>query len=62
MYLPAKKEDRNLIVDKINIDGKDYQSEAATTYSLGSWAPSDGCKAGFKKSEWLHCNGYFEYR
>lgn len=62
MYLPAKKEDRNLLVDRTNIDGKDYQTEAETTYSLGSWTSAEGCKAGFKKSEWLHCNGYFEFK
>jgi hypothetical protein len=54
--------DRNLVVDKINIDGVDYQSERPTTYSTGSWDSVNGCKPGTKQTEWLVCNGYFEYR
>lgn len=61
-YLPAKNQDRNLRVDKINIDGIDYQTESDTTYSQGSWSSLNGCSAGFKKSEWLHCSGYFEFK
>ncbi len=34
-------EDRNLMVDKISIDGVDYQSE--NMFSLGTWTPSNGC-------------------
>lgn len=54
--------DRNLIIDKINLDGVDIQSEGDSVYSTGTWSPGNGCGGGFKKSEWLHCNGYFEYR
>ena len=61
-HAPKLGQDRNLIVDRINVDGIDIQTERETTYSEGSWSPSTGCKAGFKKSEWLHCNGFFEYR
>lgn len=57
----GSKEDRNLRIDKIVIDGVTYQSEARTTYSTGSWLKGDGCASGYKKSEWLHCNGYFRY-
>jgi len=57
----AWRYDRNLAIDRINIDGINYQSEASTTYSVGSWDSSTGCDAGYKKSEWLHCNGYFQY-
>lgn len=55
-------EDRNLMVDRVVIDGVTYQTEAVTVYSTGSWSANNGCRAGFKSSEWLHCNGYFEYR
>lgn len=54
-------EDRNLMVDKINVDGIDYQTEAPTTYSIGSWNQSNSCAPGYKQSEWLHCNGEFKY-
>ncbi len=56
------RNDRNLVIDRINIDGVDYQSEAPSVYSTGTWNAATGCRSGFKQSEWLHCNGYFEYR
>lgn len=61
-YNPATGEDRNLAVDKINLDGVDYQTEAQSTYSVGSWVAGQGsCEPGFAKSEVLLCNGYFAY-
>lgn len=62
LYNPITGQDRNLVVDKINLDGVDIQSEGNTTYSQGSWSSDTKCRAGIKKSEWLHCNGFFEYR
>ncbi len=53
--------DRNLMVDKIVIDKVSYQSEAQNVYSTGSWSKSLGCRPGRKQSEWLNCNGYFQY-
>jgi cytochrome c553 len=52
---------RDLRVDKILINKTTYQSEAATTYSTGTWSSGKGCGSGYKQSEWLHCNGYFAY-
>lgn len=60
-YNPAQNQDRNLIIDKINLDGMDFHSESQTTLSQGSWNPAAGCKEGFKKSEWLQCPGFFQY-
>lgn len=55
--------DRNLFVDKINIDGVDYETERSTTYSTGSWSISKkNCAPGFFQTEALVCNGFFEYR
>lgn len=55
---------RNLRVDKISIDGQDFQSEGEYVYSTGTWTNIDGCTPGLKQSEILHltCGGYFEYR
>ena len=47
--------DRNLRIDKINIDGVDYQSESPTVYI-------SSCTTGYKQTEWLNCNGYFMYK
>ena len=52
---------RDLRVDKIEVDGVAYQSEAPTTYSTGTWTSDNGCGGGFKRNEWLHCDGYFAY-
>ncbi len=55
------REDRNLRVDKIIVDGEVLQTENSSVYSTGTWSMRTGCKAGYKKSEWLHCGGYFQY-
>ena len=52
---------RDLRVDKIEVDDVAYQSEAASTYSTGTWRSSDRCDGGYKRSDWLHCPGYFAY-
>lgn len=61
LYDPETREDRNLRVDKILVNGTAYESEDLTTYSSGSWKRSTQCEPGYKQSEWLHCNGYFQY-
>jgi hypothetical protein len=53
--------DRNLIVDRIMLNNTTYQTEAPSTYSVGSYTKSTGCKGGYKASQVLHCNGYFQY-
>ena len=59
-YSPDAGQDRNLEVDYLKFGNTTYQSEAAGTYSNGSWA-AGSCAPGYKKSQWLHCNGYFQY-
>ncbi len=54
-----KNQDRNLMVDKIEIDGVSYESEKA--YSTSTWTSRGGCSGGYKNSEWLHCSGEFRY-
>lgn len=53
-------EDRNLMINKIQIDGIDYETENPSTFSSGSWQ-NNSCGSGFVKSEWLYCNGEFIY-
>lgn len=53
--------DRNLDVDFIRIDGQVFQTEAVTTFSTGTWLPEDGIAPGFRQSETLHTNGYFQF-
>jgi glucose/arabinose dehydrogenase len=61
VYQPQIGLDRNLRVDYIQIDATRYQTEAPTTFSTGTWKASDGIVPGFRESEWMHTNGYFEY-
>lgn len=53
--------DRNLDVDFIRIDGQVFQTEAPTTFSTGTWTPVDGITPGFRQSETLHANGFFQF-
>jgi chitodextrinase/uncharacterized protein YjdB/uncharacterized protein YbgA (DUF1722 family) len=49
-------------VDYIVVNGATYQTEAATTYSLGFWNSANGCNnAGFLGNSMIHCDGYFHY-
>lgn len=59
-YYTSRTNDRNLLIDKIQIDTKIYQTEASTVYGTGV-ATSAGCKSGYLKQQQLNCNGYFQY-
>ena len=54
-------QDRNLDVDFLRIDGQTFETEASTTFSTGTWLPADGVQSGFRQSETLHSNGYFQF-
>jgi RHS repeat-associated protein len=60
-YDPANGIDRNLQVDYIKIDGETFQTEDPSVYSTGTWKPEDGIASGYRESEWLHSDGYFQY-
>ena len=53
--------DRNLTVDAIVIDGVRFETEAASTFSTGTFLNADGVQPGFRQSETLHANGFFQY-
>ncbi|MEL6105891.1 MAG: DUF4347 domain-containing protein [Planctomycetota bacterium] len=61
LYQPELGVDRNLTVDKVSIDGVEYQSEDQRTFSTGTWLAEDGVVAGFGRGEILHTNGTFQY-
>ena len=58
---PASGFDRNITIDRIEIDGNIYQTENAATFSTGTWTPQDGVQDGFGRGETLHANGFFQY-
>jgi Ca2+-binding RTX toxin-like protein len=53
--------DRNLVVDKITVGGRVFETEAASVYSTGTWRPEDGIVAGYGRGDTLASNGYFQY-
>ncbi len=61
LYEPANGIDRNLRVDSITIDGVTFQTEDLSVFSTGVWLPEDGIEPGYRQSEYLASNGYFQY-
>jgi glucose/arabinose dehydrogenase len=54
-------EDKNLRVDRIRIDGVNFEAEAANVFSDGHWIDGAGCSEGFLGVETLQCGGYFQF-
>ncbi|QDT11572.1 Bifunctional xylanase/xylan deacetylase precursor [Planctomycetes bacterium K23_9] len=61
IYDPAQGIDTNLEVDYISVDSKAYQTESPAVFSTGTWTAADGVSPGFRESEVLHSNGYFQF-
>ncbi len=53
--------DRNLRVDNITIDGRVFETEDASVFGTGTWKEPGGITPGFRESEYIHSNGYFQY-
>ena len=53
--------DSNLIVDAIEVDGVRFETESSTVFSTGTFLDADGIQPGFRQSETLHANGFFQY-
>jgi len=51
-----------VIVDYVDLNGTRHESEDTSTLSFGSWDSVSKCGEGYKRSEWLSCDGgYFQY-
>lgn len=48
-------------VDRITLNTATHQTEAPAVYSTGTWDAATGCRPGFKRSEYLQCQGYFQF-
>jgi len=53
--------DRNAQIDFVAIDGNKIEAEDPSVYSTGTYGRSTGCDGGNKRSEFLHCSGYFRF-
>ncbi len=60
LYIDGVK-DRNLKIDFIAIDGRVFETEDPTVYGTGTWRNPAGIEPGFRESEEIHSNGYFQY-
>lgn len=61
LYDPANGIDRNLIVDDVVIGGIQYEAEAGSVFSTGTWTSADGVSPGFGRGDTLHSNGYLQF-
>lgn len=61
LYDPVNGVDRNVRIDALRIDGVRYETESPLVFSTGTWTPQDGIVPGFRQSEYLHTDGYFQY-
>ena len=60
-YDPESNFDRNIVIDRIEIDGAVYQSESPSTYTTGIWSQGGVTSPGFLETETLNINGSFFY-
>lgn len=61
VYEPDQNIDRNVRVDRIEVDGVVYQTESPEVFSTGTWLAEDGIVPGNRESEYLHADGYLQY-
>lgn len=53
--------DRNVRIEGIRVDGRDYSTVDSSVFSVGGYAMDSGCSPGFKATDWLACPGYFQF-
>ncbi len=62
LYDPSSGIDRNVRIDKIVVDNVTYETESSDVFSTGTWKAADGIVDGFRESEYLHADGYFQFQ
>jgi len=55
-YYSGVNDDRNLYIDKINVDGVDYPADGYSVYQTGVWR-GNVCAEGYLRSKLLWCGG-----
>jgi len=53
--------DRNVVIDRIVVDGRIYETESPSTFSTGVWRDGSVTDPGFLETETLNINGSFFY-
>ena len=60
VFNPNTGTDSNLRVDAIVVDGVRFETESSNVFSTATYL-ADGLSPGFRQSEVLHIEGYFQY-
>jgi len=53
---------RDVSIDNITVDGRTFETEAASVLSKGVWTSANGCAQGYKQRELIACHGWVEYQ
>lgn len=53
--------DRNLRVDRLEIDGRVFRTDDPSVFSTGTYLAEDGIVDGFGRGDTLHANGFFQF-
>jgi hypothetical protein len=60
-YFSWWRGDRNLRVDSVEARGALYKTTDPSVYSVGAWTGRSCGTGGYYSSNWLACNGYFQF-
>lgn len=61
LWIPEEGVDRNVRIDRIEINGESYETEDPSTFATGTFVSGVGITEGFLETDRLNANGYFEY-
>ncbi len=62
LYDPAAGIDRNVRVDFVQLNGTTFQTEDPLVFASGVFVEGQGIVSGNLQTEYLHTDGYFQYR
>jgi len=61
LFDPANNFDRNLVIQKVVVDGVEFFADDPSVFSTGTYLDADGVTPGFGRGNILHANGFFQF-
>ena len=61
VFDPANGIDRNLTVDRIQINNRIFETDDPSVFSTGTYTAADGIQDGFGRGDTLNSNGFFQF-
>lgn len=61
LFDPANGIDRNLVIQKVIVEGYEFFADDASVFSTGTYLDADGITPGFGRGNTLHGNGFFQF-